>query len=151
VTGNALAQVQRVHKPADLWGITFCTRWFWGFYYYVHPLILRPRALFYKNRLHLQIQIPNACPGWLCFMDQFTKNIYQYGISSEWMSGLIYTFYLILWGGCWLVRLLLFLKRKYIPYMDNYNLLLIIKPRVIMARVWYLIGKVVHEVTCSYI
>ena len=27
---NALARVQRVNKPADLWGITFCTRWFWG-------------------------------------------------------------------------------------------------------------------------
>ena len=25
-TGNALAWVQRVHKPADLWDITFCTR-----------------------------------------------------------------------------------------------------------------------------
>ena len=24
--GNALAQVQRVHEPADLWDITFCTR-----------------------------------------------------------------------------------------------------------------------------
>ena len=23
--GNALARVQRVHKPADLWDITFCT------------------------------------------------------------------------------------------------------------------------------
>ena len=25
-TGNALARVQRVHKPADLWDIIFCTR-----------------------------------------------------------------------------------------------------------------------------
>ena len=25
-TGNALAWVQRVHKPADLWDITFYTR-----------------------------------------------------------------------------------------------------------------------------
>ena len=25
-TGNALERVQRVHKPADLWDITFCTR-----------------------------------------------------------------------------------------------------------------------------
>ena len=25
-TGNALARVQRVHAPADLWDITFCTR-----------------------------------------------------------------------------------------------------------------------------
>ena len=24
--GNALVRVQRVHKPADLWDITFCTR-----------------------------------------------------------------------------------------------------------------------------
>ena len=24
--GNALARVQRVHAPADLWDITFCTR-----------------------------------------------------------------------------------------------------------------------------
>ena len=31
MTGNALARVQRVHAPADLWDITFCTRWFWGF------------------------------------------------------------------------------------------------------------------------
>ena len=30
ILGNALAEVQRVHKPADLWDITFCTRWFWG-------------------------------------------------------------------------------------------------------------------------
>ena len=47
--GNALAQVQRVHKPADLWDITFCTHWFWGFSYYVHLLILKPRALFYRT------------------------------------------------------------------------------------------------------
>ena len=26
MAGNALARVQRVHKPADLWDITFCTR-----------------------------------------------------------------------------------------------------------------------------
>ena len=26
VAGNALARVQRVHEPADLWDITFCTR-----------------------------------------------------------------------------------------------------------------------------
>ena len=32
--GNALAQVQRVHEPVDLWGITYCTRIFWGFRYY---------------------------------------------------------------------------------------------------------------------
>ena len=25
LTGNALARVQRVHKPVDLWDITFCT------------------------------------------------------------------------------------------------------------------------------
>ena len=30
-SGNALARVQRVHKPADLWDTTFCTRWFWVF------------------------------------------------------------------------------------------------------------------------
>ena len=29
--GNALARVQRVHEPADLWDITFCTRWFEAF------------------------------------------------------------------------------------------------------------------------
>ena len=39
----------RVIKPADLWDITFCTRWFWGFQYYVHPLILRPRAVFHRT------------------------------------------------------------------------------------------------------
>ena len=31
IAGNALARVQRVHKPAGLWDITFCTQWFWGF------------------------------------------------------------------------------------------------------------------------
>ena len=25
---NALVRVQRVHEPADLWDVTFCTRWF---------------------------------------------------------------------------------------------------------------------------
>ena len=30
-SGNALARVQQVNKPADLWDITFCTRWFCGF------------------------------------------------------------------------------------------------------------------------
>ena len=30
-SGNALARVQQVHKPADLRDITFCTHWFWGF------------------------------------------------------------------------------------------------------------------------
>jgi hypothetical protein len=48
-TGNALARVQRVHAPTDLWDIAFSTRWFWGFYYYLHPLILRPKALFYRR------------------------------------------------------------------------------------------------------
>ena len=27
-SGNALERVQRVHEPAYLWDITFCTRWF---------------------------------------------------------------------------------------------------------------------------
>jgi hypothetical protein len=31
----------------------------------VNPLILRPRALFYRRRLHPQIQIPNACPAYV--------------------------------------------------------------------------------------
>ena len=31
VARNALARVQRLHETADLWDITFCTRWFWGF------------------------------------------------------------------------------------------------------------------------
>ena len=30
-TGNASGRVQRVHKPADLLDITFCTPWFWSF------------------------------------------------------------------------------------------------------------------------
>ena len=30
IAGNALERVQRVHEPADLWDITFWTRWFWG-------------------------------------------------------------------------------------------------------------------------
>ena len=29
-SGNALAWVQRVHEPVDLWDITFCSRIFWG-------------------------------------------------------------------------------------------------------------------------
>ena len=28
LSANSLARVQRVHKPADLWDITFCTCWF---------------------------------------------------------------------------------------------------------------------------
>ena len=40
---NALAQVQWVHKPVDLWDISLCTRGFWGSKY---P----------------QIQISKACP-----------------------------------------------------------------------------------------
>jgi hypothetical protein len=28
MTGNALEWVQRVHEPADVWDITFCTRRF---------------------------------------------------------------------------------------------------------------------------
>ena len=32
-TGNALAWVQRVHEPADVWNIIFCTRRFWLFNY----------------------------------------------------------------------------------------------------------------------
>ena len=59
-SGNALARVQRVHEPADLWDITFYTRWFWGFYYYVHPLFWDPELS--RMHLHPQIQIPNAFP-----------------------------------------------------------------------------------------
>ena len=29
--GNALARMQRVHQPADLWEINFCPHKFWGF------------------------------------------------------------------------------------------------------------------------
>ena len=58
--GNALARVQRVHEPADLWDIIFaptdfeasstmCTRWFWD------PELSR-------MHLHPQVQIPNAFP-----------------------------------------------------------------------------------------
>ena len=39
-----------MHEAVDLWDITFCTRRFWGFWYYWNPQILRPRALF--HRLH---------------------------------------------------------------------------------------------------
>ena len=31
LTEIALARVQRVHEPVDLWDITFCTHRFWGF------------------------------------------------------------------------------------------------------------------------
>ena len=51
ITGNALARVQWVNEPTDLWDITFCNHWFWGFQYYVHPLILRLRVLFYRREL----------------------------------------------------------------------------------------------------
>ena len=57
-SGNAL---ERVHEPADLWDITFCTRWFWDFYYYVHPLYWDPEL--FRMHLHPQIQIPNAFTG----------------------------------------------------------------------------------------
>ena len=59
-TGNVLARMQRVHKLADFWDTTFWTRWFWGFYYYVHPLFWDPELS--SMHLHLQIQIPNAFP-----------------------------------------------------------------------------------------
>ena len=37
-------------KPKDLLGITFGTHRFWGFStMYMHPKILRPRALFYRT------------------------------------------------------------------------------------------------------
>ncbi len=40
--GNALARVQWVHEPADLWEIIFCTR----FYLVLcAPTVLRPRSL----------------------------------------------------------------------------------------------------------
>ena len=65
-TGNALARVQRVHKPADLWDITFCTRWFWGFYYYAHPLFWDPELS--RMRLPPQILIPNAFPDLLTYL-----------------------------------------------------------------------------------
>ena len=58
--GNALVRVQRVHKPADHWDITFCTRWSWSLLYYVHPLILRSELS--RMHLHPQIHIPNAFP-----------------------------------------------------------------------------------------
>ena len=48
VPGNALAWVQLVHEALYLWEITFSTRRFWGSKYYLHPRILRPRALFYR-------------------------------------------------------------------------------------------------------
>ena len=42
--GNALEWVQRVHEPADLWDITFCTRYL-GLKVLCAPAVLRPRAL----------------------------------------------------------------------------------------------------------
>ena len=60
LTGNALARVQRVHAPTDLWDITFCNR----------RLVLCALADFEVqssllcNRLHPQIQNPNACPAY---------------------------------------------------------------------------------------
>ena len=47
--GNALARVQRVDKPVDLWDIALCTRRFWGSKYFWHLRILRPIALFYRT------------------------------------------------------------------------------------------------------
>ena len=59
-SGNALARVQWVHKPIDLWDITFCTRRFWGFY-----LVLLKLADFKaQNRLHPHIQIPGLDMQW---------------------------------------------------------------------------------------
>ena len=36
----------------------------------LHPLILRPRALFYITDQYPQIQIPNTCPDWKKRFDQ---------------------------------------------------------------------------------
>ena len=62
ITGNALAWVQWVHKPVNLWDIKFAptefealstidTHGFWKSPYVLHP----------------QIQIPNACPDQICY------------------------------------------------------------------------------------
>ena len=40
------AEGARTHRSL---GHHLFTRWFWGFWYYVHPLVLRPRALFYTD------------------------------------------------------------------------------------------------------
>ena len=58
---NALARVQRLPKKhLDLWDITFHTRGLWDSKSctIAHPDFKAPR-----NRLQLQIQIPNACPA----------------------------------------------------------------------------------------
>ena len=54
---RALARVQWVHKPLDLWYITSCTCIFLGFKYYQ----FEAQTFHLQNRLHPQIQIPNAC------------------------------------------------------------------------------------------
>ena len=75
VAGNALARVQRMHKPVRLWDI-------------LHPqisrllVLLKPadfeaQSSFLQNRMHLQIQIPNACP------ESISANILSLSIISK--------------------------------------------------------------------
>ena len=53
ITGNALARVQRVQAPADLWDITFCTRWFWGMctrWFWGPELSFIERSMYFTKR-----------------------------------------------------------------------------------------------------
>ena len=68
--GNALAQVQRVHEPVDLWDITFCTRRFWG------------PELFSIEK--------NACPGPYQVHGVYTQNwnffvLYSYSVWNHFL------------------------------------------------------------------
>ena len=49
ITGNALAQLQWVHEPVDLWDITFCTRRFWPINFQKIILCTYLERAFFKN------------------------------------------------------------------------------------------------------
>ena len=48
-SGNALERVQRVHEPADVWDITFCTRRFWLFNYQKINIFTRLASKLFLN------------------------------------------------------------------------------------------------------
>ena len=78
--------VQRVHEPVDLWVITFCTRGFLGFQYYIYaPEDFEAQSSLLQSRLPFQIQIPNACPG--CYISNVSIVITpSLGAAKLWQS-----------------------------------------------------------------
>ena len=75
LTGIVLAWVERVHEPVDIWDITFCTR---RFSVLLKPADFEAQNSLLQNRLHRQIQIPNAFPvDCTKYLYTFSLNAYQ--------------------------------------------------------------------------